>query len=273
MNEKKDQKAQEVEVNVGEVDVSVSRASRKKDLFLPISILAAAIMIGGALVFATLYKGGAAAAPAVGAGNGNNGNAAEATSTTVTAAQAMTLGQRDAILGNANAKVTLIEYGDYQCPYCGKFFSQTESQIIQNYVNTGKVRFVFRNLPLSFLGPESIAAAEAADCAEDQNKLWVYHDALYSAKVAEVANGGTEADGFFSTVELLKIGQKVGLNMSTFTSCVNNNADGALVTQETAAAVAAVGNSTPSFIVNGQIISGAQPYSVFQAALDSALQG
>jgi predicted DsbA family dithiol-disulfide isomerase len=101
--------------------------------------------------------------------------------------------------------------------------------------------------------------------------LWAYHDAFYSAKVAEVAKGGTEADGFFSAAELLKLGQKVGLNMSTFTSCVNKNTDGALVTQETAAAVAIVGNSTPSFIVNGTPISGAQPYSVFQAALDAAI--
>ena len=260
---------EEVDISGDNVEVSVSRGgSRKKDLFLPISILAAAIMVGGALVFATLYKGGTAAAP-----TGESGNTAEATSTAANLAAAMTLGPRDAILGNANAKVTLIEYGDYQCPYCGRFFSQTESQIIQDYVNTGKVRFVFRNLPLSFLGPESIAAAEAADCAEDQNKLWAYHDALYSAKVAEVAKGGTEADGFFSTAELLNIGQKAGLTMSTFTSCVNNNTDGALVTQETAAAVATVGNSTPSFIINGTLISGAQPYSVFQQALDSALQG
>jgi protein-disulfide isomerase len=257
---------------IEEVEVSVSSGSRKRDMFLPVSILIAAVMVGGAIVFATLYKGGGfGAAPAGGAGG--NGNVVEATSTATDPAAAMTLGPRDAILGAASATVTLIEYGDYQCPYCGRFFSQTESQIIQDYVNTGKVRFVFRNLPLSFLGPESIAAAEAADCAEDQNKLWAYHDALYSAKVAEVAKGGTEGDGFFSVANLLKFGQQVGLNMKTFTSCVNNDTDGALVTQETAAAVAAVGNSTPSFLIDGQLISGAQPYSVFQAALDAALKG
>jgi protein-disulfide isomerase len=255
---------------IEEVEVSVSSGSRKRDMFLPVSILIAAVMVGGAIVFATLYKGGAAAPAGVAAGNGN---AVEATSTTANPAAAMSLGSRDAILGNASATVTLIEYGDYQCPYCGKFFSETAPSIIENYVNTGKVRFVFRNLPLSFLGPESIAAAEAADCAEDQNKLWVYHDALYSAKVADVAKGGTEGDGFFSTTNLLKISKGVGLDMSAFTNCVNNNTDGALVTQETATAVATVGNSTPSFLIDGQLISGAQPYSVFQAALDAALKG
>ena len=179
-----------VPIEETEEEMSAARKTQKRDLFLPISILAAAIMVGGAIVFATLYKGGAAAAPAVG-----TGNPTAVASGTITTAQAMTLGPRDAIRGNANAPVTLIEYGDYQCPYCGEFFSQTEPQIVANYVTPGKVRMVFRNF--AFLGPESIAAAEAADCAEDQNKLWAYHDALYSAKVADDVRGGTEDDGFF----------------------------------------------------------------------------
>jgi protein-disulfide isomerase len=270
MNEKKDPNVEEVKVDVGEMDVSIAQNSKKRDLFLPISILAAAVMVGGALVFMTLYKGGSAAAPGA-AGNGNNGNAAAAASTTVTAAQAMTLGSRDAILGNANAKVTLVEYGDYQCPYCVQFFSQTQPQIIQNYVNTGKVRVVFRDF--AFLGAESTAAANAAQCAEDQNKLWLYHDALYAAKMGDDTNGGSEDDGFYTTTEFLKLAQQVGLNMPTFTSCVDNNTDANVVAQEKGAAAAAGVNSTPSFIINGQMITGAQPYSVFQQALDSALQG
>ncbi|HUC31472.1 MAG TPA: thioredoxin domain-containing protein [Candidatus Paceibacterota bacterium] len=255
----------EEESNVSEeMGVTASRGGRSRDLFLPVSILVAAIVVGGAIVFATLYKGGGA--PAAPAGTG-----ATPTSTTMTAAQIMTLSPRDAILGDASATVTLIEYGDYQCPYCGEFFSQTEPEIVQNYVNTGKVRMVFRNF--AFLGPESTAAAEAADCAEDQNKLWAYHDALYSAKVADDANGGTEDDGFFSTAELLKLGQQVGLDMPTFTSCVNNNTDANLVAQEKADAANAGVNSTPSFFVNGTVITGAEPYTTFQQALDSALQG
>jgi protein-disulfide isomerase len=270
MNEQKNQKGEDVEINVGEVDVSVSRGGRKRDLFLPISILVAAVMVGGAIVFATLYKGGTPAAP-VGANNGTGGTAAAATSTTETAAQAMTLGPRDAILGNANAPVTLIEYGDYQCPFCGEFFSQTEPEIVQNYINTGKVRMVFRDF--AFLGAESTVAANAAQCAEDQNKLWAYHDALYSGKVADDAAGGSEDDGFFSTAELLKLGQQVGLNMTTFTSCVENNTDANIVAQEKGDAANVGINSTPSFLINGQQITGAQPYSDFQTAIESALQG
>ena len=251
-----------------EVEVSVSSVARKRDMFLPVSILIAAVMVGGAIVFATLYRGGSPAAPVGGA---DNNNVVEATSTTANPAAAMTLGSRDAILGNANAKVTLVEYGDYQCPYCVQFFSQTQPQIIQNYVNTGKVRVVFRDF--AFLGAESTAAANAAQCAEDQNKLWLYHDALYAAKMGDDTNGGSEDDGFYTTTEFLKLAQQVGLNMPTFTSCVDNNTDANVVAQEKGAAAAAGVNSTPSFIINGQMITGAQPYSVFQQALDSALQG
>ena len=251
---------------IEDVEVLVSSVSRKRDMFLPVSILIAAVMVGGAIVFATLYKGGAVA-PAAGVGNGN---VVAATSTVANPAAAMALGSRDAILGNASATVTLIEYGDYQCPYCVQFFSQTQPQILQNYVNTGKVRVVFRDF--AFLGTESTAAAEAAQCAEDQGKLWAYHDALYNAKLADDNKGGTEDDGFYTTAEFLKVAQQVGLNIPTFTSCINNNTDANIVAQEKGAAANAGVNSTPSFIVNGTPIVGAQPYSVFQAALDAALK-
>lgn len=244
----------------------------KKDRFLPISILIAAVLIAGAVIFGVFYKGGSGSA--AGGGVANVGGTAAAGTGAATAptvnTSVMTLGSRDAILGNANAPVTMIEYGDYQCPFCGEeFFAQTEPLIVQNYVNTGKVRFVFRDF--AFLGPESTVAANAAQCAEDQNKLWPYHDALYTAKVADDAKGGSEDDGFFSTAELLKLGQQVGLNMTTFTSCVNNNSDANIVAQEKSDATAQGVNSTPTFYINGTQILGAQPYSQFQTTIDAAL--
>jgi protein-disulfide isomerase len=271
MTEHKNSENENEEVQIGgaQADVTAPAASRKRDMFLPISILAAAVMVGGAIVFATLYKGGSAPAPTQPA----NGAGAAATATTTpvaNAAQAMTLGPRDAILGNASATVTLIEYGDYQCPFCAEFFSQTEPEIIQNYINIGKVRMVFRDF--AFLGPESTAAANAAQCAEDQNKLWAYHDALYTAKVADENSGGSEDDGFYTTAEFLKLAQQVGLNIPTFAGCVNGSNDASIVAQEKADAANVGVDSTPTFIINGQMITGAQPYSVFQQALDAALK-
>ena len=242
----------------------------KKDRFLPVSILIAAVVIGGAIVFSTLYHPGAA--PSAGTGtnpSGGTGTAGE-TAGSLTPSQVMTLGSRDEVLGSANAPVTMIEYGDYQCPYCGLFFSQTEPQIIQNYVNTGKVRLIFRNFP--FLGPESTAAAEAAECATDQGKTWAYHDALYQAKVGDVAKGGSEDDGFFTRAEFLALAQKTGLDVTKFTQCVDNNADSNVVSADVSSAAAAGVNSTPTFFINGTQVLGANPYATFQQAIETALK-
>jgi len=259
-----------IEEEIKEVGAAVEKAVEKKDRFLPISILIAAILIGGALVFSSLYHGGGTGAavtppaPAIG-----NQGGAPAPSATTTAA-IMQLGTRDAILGSANAPVTIVEYGDYQCPYCAQFFAQTEPSIISNYVNSGKVRMVFRNF--AFLGAESTAAAEAAECAEDQNKLWAYHDALYGAKVGDEQKGGTEDDGFYNRALFLKLAGNVGLDIPTFTSCIDSNKYATQVAKEQAAASAAGVGSTPTFYVNGTQILGAEPYASFQAAIESALQ-
>ena len=244
----------------------VQAAVPKKDRFLPISILVAAIVIGGAVVFASMYKGGSSA-PAQNAG-GVQAPVAQAP-VVPTAAAVDTLGPRDAILGNPSAPVTIIEYGDYQCPYCGRYFSDIQPTILSNYINTGKAKMVFRDF--AFLGPESTAAGEAAECAEDQNKLWAYHDALYSAKVGDVAKGGNEDDGFFNQALFLSLAQKVGLDIPTFTSCIDNNTDGAIVQQEVASATAFGVNSTPVTFVNGVEVTvqgqsaGADPTTVLQA--------
>ncbi len=253
----------------GEEIINTNVVVERKDRFLPISILVAAILIGGSLVFVALYKGGGTGGAAIVGGTGGAAQPGATAPTTNT--NVMALGSRDAVLGSASAPVTMIEYGDYQCPFCGiQFFAQTEPQIIQNYVNTGKVKFVFRDF--AFLGAESTAAANAAQCANDQSKMWAYHDALYTAKVADDQKGGSEDDGFFSTAELLKLGQQVGVpNMATFTSCVNSQTDLSIVNQEKTDATAQGVNSTPTFYINGTQVLGAQPYAQFQQAIDAAI--
>jgi protein-disulfide isomerase len=262
-------------VDQGEVVVNeVTVNEVKQDRFLPVSILIAAVVIGGSIMFSTLYHP-AAVAPATvgnnGANNGgNNGATPGETATTLTTSQIMKLGSRDGVLGSPNAPVTLIEYGDYQCPFCGSFFSQTEPQIIQSYVNTGKVKMVFRNFP--FLGPESTAAAEASECAQTQNKAWPYHDALYQAKVNDVAKGGGENDGFFKRSVFLSIAQQLNLNLPAFTQCIDNHTESSTVSADVANANAAGINSTPTFYINGTQVLGADPFGTFQQVIDSALK-
>lgn len=107
----------------------------------------------------------------------------------------LALNNRDIILGDPNAKVTLIEYADYQCPFCSRFFTQVEPQIKKDYIDTGKVKMIYRNF--AFLDTdqtgqptgykESHLSAEAAECAKDQNKFWQYHDLLFQAEAADEA--------------------------------------------------------------------------------------
>jgi protein-disulfide isomerase len=185
--------------------------------------------------------------------------------------------------GDPNAKVKMTEFSDFQCPYCKQFWTDTESQVFDTYVNTGKVLFVYRsagnfvsdnvNRSTGGTDTESQAAAAAAYCASDQNKFWEMHDALF-------ANAIGEADGTsFTDRRLQAIAKSVGLDMSTFNSCYSSNKYQSQVAQDFTDAVAAGLQGTPFFVItytaNGQTqtvkLDGAQPFSVFQQELDKAL--
>lgn len=116
------------------------------------------------------------------------------------------ISSRDVVLGDPKAPVTLIEYGDYQCPFCGRFFKDTEPLIRENYIKTGKVKMVFRNF--QFLGSESVSAAEAAECAKDQGKFWAYHDALYTTEL----NDGKENNGNLTRELFIDLAKSTGLD-------------------------------------------------------------
>jgi protein-disulfide isomerase len=224
--------------------------------FLPISILLAGVMISGSIIYLVGSKNQGAAAP----GAGGNPPAPVATGLPP-------VGGRDVILGDANAPVTFIEYGDYQCPFCGQFFSQVEPKLRDNYVKTGKVRIVFRSF--QFLGPESIAAAQSAECAKDQSKFWAYHDALYGAEVAD----GHENSGNLTRALFISLAKSVGMDTGAFTSCIDSNKYADQVQKDIDAAQNAAGvNSTPTAFVNGQKMIGALSYDQYAAAIDALLK-
>ena len=185
--------------------------------------------------------------------------------------------------GNPNAPVKLVEFSDYQCPFCKQFWTDTEAQIVDTYVKTGKVLFTYRsagnwvsdhaNSANGGNDIESSDAARAAYCAADQNKFWEMHDALF-------ANVLGEADGTsFPASRLQTIAQKVGLNMNAFNSCFSSQKYLDQVNQDGKDAQAANIQGTPWFVlsytVNGQTqtssIDGAQPFNIFQQDIDKAL--
>jgi len=148
-------------------------------------------------------------------------------------------------LGNASAPVQVVEFGDYQCPACGSFYVNLEPTLVQNYVNPGKVYFTF--IPFSFIGPESIRAAEAAYCAMDQGKFWDYHDTLYN-------NQRGENQGGFSDANLETFAQNLNLNMTDFKSCFEGNKYQQLVNDNIATGNSKNVQSTPSFFVDNKLV-------------------
>ena len=165
-------------------------------------------------------------------------------------------------LGDANAPVTVVEYADYQCPFCERFYSGTFPDLKSKYIDTGKVKFIYQDY--SFLGPDSTTAAEAAQCANDQGKFWAFHDYLFS-------NQGQEGSAWAVAANEKKFAAAVGLKASTFATCLDSGKYASLVQQETASGKAVDVSATPTVFVNGHIIVGAQPTETFEAAIDKEL--
>lgn len=165
--------------------------------------------------------------------------------------------------GPADAKVTIIEFSDFECPYCGRFVLDTFPQILQNYGD--KVRFVFMNFPLTSIHPNAAKAAEASECANDQGAFWQYHDLLFQNQDA------------LDVASLKNYAQAAGLDAAKFNQCLDSGEKAAAVQADVAVATKAVQEAgldrfgTPAFFINGMHLGGAQPFANFKAALDAAL--
>ena len=168
--------------------------------------------------------------------------------------------------GPADAPVTIVEFSDFQCPYCRRSFETVIPQILKNYVAQGKVRFVYKHF--AFLGQESIWAAEASECAADQGKFWEYHDELF--KKAGMAGG--ENAGYFTKDGLIQYADALNLDMPRFTSCILGDLTLSRVNQDLQEGRSLNVRSTPTFFVNQTLLIGAQPWDAFVNAIDAALK-
>jgi len=169
------------------------------------------------------------------------------------------------ILGDTNAPITIVEFGDYQCFYCNKFFHDTESQIYDNYIKTGKAKLIFKDFTI--IGSDSVVAAHAAHCADEQGKFWEYHDTLYN-------NWNGENNGWASAQNQLKFAQHVGLDEAKFKECMASEKYTQKIQSSSEDAKTLGLTGTPAFFVigpNNKIVKvpGAQPYDVFANILDS----
>lgn len=163
-------------------------------------------------------------------------------------------------MGDPNAPVKVEEFADFQCPSCGGFTRDLEPQIVKDYVATGKVYFKF--IPFSFIGPESKAAAEAAYCASDQGKFWEYHDLVLNDQRGE-------NQGWYSSARLLGYASdaKLGLNITDFKTCFESGKYKQKVLDDIEYSKKNNINSTPSFIVNGQLTDMVRLVPIIETAL------
>ncbi len=171
-------------------------------------------------------------------------------------------------LGNPAAPITLVEFGDYQCFFCNKYFHDTEEKLLKNYVETGKVKIIFKDFTI--IGPDSVNAAHAAHCADDQGLFWEYHDTLYN-------NWTGENNGWASSENLLRFAQKIGLNIDEFSQCMIDAIHEGIVLASNEDAKTLGLTGTPGFFVIGPDntitkIPGAQPYEVFQKVFETELE-
>ncbi len=171
--------------------------------------------------------------------------------------QTFEIGQNDHVRGNFDAPVTLVEFSDFECPFCERVFP-TLNKILSDY--QGKVRLVYKYFPLNF-HPNAQKAAEAAECASEQGKFWEYHDKLFA----------NQPSGF-GIDKFKQWAKDLGLNAAQFNSCLDSGKYAQKVQQDFQEGQQKGVNGTPATFVNGQLVSGAQPYNVFKQAIDNLLK-
>jgi protein-disulfide isomerase len=161
-------------------------------------------------------------------------------------------------IGPANAPITLVEFGDFQCPFCKQWHQETYQPLLAAY--PGKIRVVFRDFPLTSIHPNAEPAAEAAQCANEQNAFWPYHDKLF--------NGDTLSDAMYQ-----QYAQDLNLNMTQFNACYSAHKYAQAIQTDSAYALSIGVNSTPTFFINGLAVIGAQPLDAFKQVIDKELAG
>ena len=178
----------------------------------------------------------------------------------------------DPVKGNPDAPVTIIEFSDFQCPFCSRFFTQTLPLIEENYINSGKVKLVYRDLPLDSIHQNARPAHIAAECADEQGKFWEYHDILFINQKQWQGLSLAAADKTFK-----EYAGELGLQTASFDSCLESPIIAEEVNKDVVEATTYGATGTPSFFIGNEKdgfikLSGAQPFTVFQSAIEDQLK-
>jgi protein-disulfide isomerase len=177
----------------------------------------------------------------------------------------------DPVKGDPDAEITVIEFSDFQCPFCSRFYTQTLSQLEENYIDTGKINFVFRDLPLDNLHPNARPVHIAAECADEQGKFWDYHDILFEKQSQWQRLTSAELQ-----TTLTQYASDLGLQTVNFESCLESQEIADEVNRDALSAASLGITGTPSFFIGNEKdgfikLVGAQPFEAFQGIIDDKL--
>lgn len=245
-------------------------------------IIAGSILLGGLIISASILSSGGAFQKGAGSGSGtaqqptgNPSAAAQPTGNQPSGPVKVSV-DNDPILGDKNAPVTLIEFSDYECPFCKKSFTDLLPELKKTYIDTGKVKLVYRDFPLSFHA-NAEKEAEAAECARSLGNdatYYKFHDQIFT----QTTSNGTG----LALTQLPVIAKSLGLNVNQFQQCLESGKFKDEVAKDIADGTAAGVSGTPSWIigasskdgqVEGQLVVGAQPFSAFKTIIDEKLNG
>jgi protein-disulfide isomerase len=169
-----------------------------------------------------------------------------------------------AVDGDPKAPVTVVEFSDYQCPFCLRFFQETKAQLDKRYIDTGKVRFIYKDFPIDSIHAQARVSALAAECAGAQGKYWEMHDRLFE--------GQSEWAEQVQAVDVLKgYGSDLGLDSDQFSACIDNESYAAEIQADLAEGQRAGVTGTPTFYINGRMLVGAQPLDVIVQIIEAEL--
>lgn len=226
---------------------------------VPASIIVAGLLIAGAVIYSNpglprvaSDRGGTAAAggSAAVAGTAVSGN----------------LSDDDPMLGNPDAPVTIVEFSDFQCPFCRRMWEDTLPSIKEKYLVTGKAKFVYRDFPLS-IHPSAQVSAEAGECADEQGKFWIMHDKMF-AEQDKLGQGTVQ----YAAVDIKKWAAEIGLDGARFNDCLDSGKYQKEVQKDFNDGQTAGVTGTPGTFVNGRLISGAVPFAQFEAVIEEELK-
>lgn len=215
----------------------------------PSALTALSIVVAGLLIAFALFFGLRANSQAVGYAGGDPGHPGD-----LGDPASVTILDTDPTLGRADAKVTLVMFEDFECPFCGRFSKETLPRLREREVQEGTLRIVWKDFPLS-IHSHSAKAHEAGRCAQAGGKFWEYHDVLF------------ENQHSLGVSDLKRYARDIGLSGEQFDACLDSDAGAPLVRASQAEGFAAGVSGTPSFVINGRLVSGALPYETFASTI------